>query len=125
MAKLSATIGSVTADVTIPDATAQQIVAEYNDAYHAPDGMTNRQALEWFVRHLAGHAKAVSDAHGVEAVVRLTETKPSPAAYDWQVALAEIWEELKLVAAPVRRKRLPFPLGCTGYRRQNGSTWAC
>lgn len=71
MAKLALTIGSVTADITIPDAVAAQIVAEYNEAYHAPDGLTNRQALEWFVRHLAGHAKAVSDAHGVEAVTRV------------------------------------------------------
>lgn len=49
-----------------------------------------------------------------EPVLRPSGDKPGPAAYDWQVALAEIWEELKRVAVLIDGKE---SWGQTGLRR--------
>ena len=54
-------VGPLVAEVTTTDAHAATLVADYMEAYGAPEGGTNQKRLEWFVRHVVGHVKEAGD----------------------------------------------------------------
>ena len=67
MAKLSMTIGALTAEGEIGDAEAAALVEGYVAAYRGPVDKPPRRKLRWFVRHLGQHVEAVAGEQAAAA----------------------------------------------------------
>lgn len=86
MAKLTVTIGPVSAEVATTDATAATMVEEYLRAYGLwRDEATNAQRLQAFVRHLAGHVREAGDSVAISAAIeaRRAELKAERENLKW------------------------------------------
>jgi D-serine deaminase-like pyridoxal phosphate-dependent protein len=85
MATLTATVGAVTSTVTTTNANALAIIGDYVIANNGPVNGTNQEKLDWYVRELAKHTKAVANAQGIATLVeaeRVTATA-TLASRDW------------------------------------------
>lgn len=61
MARIQATISTVTATLQATDAAAIALVRGYCRVHDAPVELTDPEKLEWFLRHLVQRAKADVD----------------------------------------------------------------
>lgn len=87
MAKLTVTVGPLSAEVTTTDATAATMVEEYLHAYGLwSDGQTNAQRLRAFMRRLGQHVQEAGDSVAVREAVeaRRAESQAERAALRWE-----------------------------------------
>lgn len=86
MAKLTVTVGPLSAEVTTADATAAVMIEGYLRAYDLwSDGQTNAQRLQVFVRRLAGHVREAGDSVAISTAIeaRRAELKAERENLKW------------------------------------------
>ncbi len=85
MATLTATVGTVTSTVTTSNANALAIINDFIIANNGPVSGTNQEKLEWYVRELAKHTKAVANAQGINTRIETEReaAKTAIEARDW------------------------------------------